>query len=359
MAGKPKPPRVLRWRDDWYLFYTDPFTGRQQRIRCLSRGATNPKARRNLLQEYTQKWNESQHEHWRGGQQFDYGHPLRDALGLYLKDVKRRQELRDQTGNREGLAPKSARRAREVVKAFQQFVPAWITTGRLDAHLVQRWLREVAATRSGGTVNVYRRTLRAGLRWLALRRPKLFPEPEALWPAFKQAHVEPGRAVALTPDELRAFHDSLTEKQQRVFRFLALTGVRLGEMAGCELRGNVLVIQASKTGRQRYLMLTGAPEGEVAPSLVEQIRTHGIPTFYDRKQWKRRGTIRPQQLRRNFTSYAASLGIPAAVCAMWQGHSLAVAEQFYRQQVLHRLDAESLESAIGFGRLHGGLPKAP
>lgn len=57
--------------------------------------------------------------------------------------------------------------------------------------------------------------------------------------------------------------------------------------------------------------------------------------------------ITPQGLRKNFTSYAASLGVPAAVCAMWQGHSAQVAEDFYRQQVLEPAAAPSMQAAMG------------
>lgn len=71
---------------------------------------------------------------------------------------------------------------------------------------------------------------------------------------------------------------------------------------------------------------------------------------FPRKRWERAGKVRPQALRRSFTSYAASLGIPASVCALWQGHRADVAERFYRMQVLERLDASSLESAMGLER---------
>lgn len=50
-------------------------------------------------------------------------------------------------------------------------------------------------------------------------------------------------------------------------------------------------------------------------------------------------------MRRNFTSYAANLGMRA----MWQGHSVQVAEQHYRQQVLERGRAKSIEEAMGLG----------
>ncbi|MBV6514397.1 MAG: hypothetical protein HPKKFMNG_00020 [Planctomycetes bacterium] len=56
-------------------------------------------------------------------------------------------------------------------------------------------------------------------------------------------------------------------------------------------------------------------------------------------------------LRQNFTSYAASLGIPAAVTALWQGHVKVVAERFYRAQVLERHQGNSLEQAMGMSKV--------
>lgn len=61
--------------------------------------------------------------------------------------------------------------------------------------------------------------------------------------------------------------------------------------------------------------------------------------------------IGPQMLRQNFTSYAASLGIPAAVTALWQGHATVVAERFYRAQVPERHQGNSLEQAMGMSKV--------
>jgi hypothetical protein len=57
--------------------------------------------------------------------------------------------------------------------------------------------------------------------------------------------------------------------------------------------------------------------------------------------------IGPQALRQNFTSYAASIGIPAAVAAMWQGHAADVAEKHYRAQVLDRNPGKTIEEVMG------------
>lgn len=58
-------------------------------------------------------------------------------------------------------------------------------------------------------------------------------------------------------------------------------------------------------------------------------------------------SITPQKLRQNFTSYAASVGVPASVAAMWQGHGVEVAERHYRAQLIDRQAGHSFESAMG------------
>lgn len=338
-----KPPRLRLWRGRWHVIFTDPLTKRERRVSC---GERTKDERRDLLNFYKRQVSEHEAEAMRLGGMFNYTRKLAGALGEYLEDVDAREAVRHSTGSREGLSHNSARQIRQVVADFLRWLPPHTTTGRLDGPTLQRYFRDVAELRSSARANVYRRTLRAGLVWLSHQRPRLFPDFDALRPAFKQSRVEPRQAVAFTPDQLREFMERLPEAQRLVFRFLALTGCRLGEMEDAELEGNRLRFRAGKTGRERLLPLAGAPEGSVAPKLLKELRK-GMPEPWSRKAWEAAGEIRPQMLRRNFTSYAASLGVPATVCALWQGHSIQVAERYYAQQVLERGKARSLEAAMG------------
>ena len=311
-----KPPRLRYWRERWHVVFTDPLTKRERRISCGDRNATECRA---MLREYADEQADLRAESRRLGGRFDYSRPLTSALADYLRDVGEREKLRHQTGSREGLSYNSARQTRQIVADFTEWLAAnhtSLTTGALDAPTLQRYFRHVAGSRSSARANVYRRTLRAALVWLSRVRPRLFPDFEDLRPAFKQAWVEPAGAIAYTPDELNSFRKRLPPGQRRVFDFLALTGCRLGELDNATLEGNRLRIMAAKTGRERLLALTGAPECEVAPKLLKDLKRNGLPGPWERKAWERAGDARPQKLRRNYTSYTASLGVPATDCAL-------------------------------------------
>ena len=107
----------------------------------------------------------------------------------------------------------------------------------------------------------------------------------------------------------------------------------------------------------QFVPLAGAPEGELGPGFMELLkrwkqeagdREFVLPSgrlsepVYPQGPWKQANMlakvrrIGPQILRRAFTSYCASLGLPPAVVAMWQAHGGAVAEKWYRQQVKAR-----------------------
>ena len=121
-----------------------------------------------------------------------------------------------------------------------------------------------------------------------------------------------------------------------------------------------------KTGKSRLFPLVGAPEGSVAPGLLALLKKWrklekkaelvvGPTQTFPRKAWdavaqaSRNRSMTRQALRQNFCAYAASLGVPAAVTAMWQGHSAAIAEQWYRTQVMGRIKADTIEEAMGLG----------
>lgn len=266
--------------------------------------------------------------------------------------------------------------------------------------------------RSPATVNAYIRTVKTCLTWVSTRRPPRFPDLANLANALKPLREDATTPTAYTPAELRAFLEKALEREQpnkvvevertksatgkaetfqmhtvknavtpvsRLFLLLALTGCRVGEALGLKWsdvdlsRGRV-TIRAQKTGRTRWVPLIGAPEGDIAPKLFELLKQWhaedkareyvlphtglAVPVFPN-GAWKgvndaaKGPRITPQRLRQNFTSYAASVGIPAAVSALWQGHGVEVAEKHYRAQVLDRGNGASLEAAMGLNGFGG------
>ncbi len=258
--------------------------------------------------------------------------------------------------------------------------------------------------RKAATINQYIRNVRAALRWLKSLRPPRFPDFESLTDAFKPLRGDEEQPRSFSPSELQAFlraclmredpqrvvnvirlkdgkRESFTQTApsgcttptSRLFLLLALTGARLGEAlalkwSDVDLERGRLTIHAEKTGRTRILPLVNAPEGEVSKGLLgllrqwkleagkrEHVLPHeGLPApAYPKWGWKlalKEAEVKglgPQALRQNFTSYAASIGIPATVAALWQGHAADVAEKHYRAQVLDRNPGSSMEEAMG------------
>ncbi|MCB9894506.1 MAG: tyrosine-type recombinase/integrase [Planctomycetes bacterium] len=261
--------------------------------------------------------------------------------------------------------------------------------------------------RSAATQNLYRRNLKACLSYLDDVRPPLFPDFKPLKKALKPQRVELDQPRAFSPEVLRKFLKAAVEWEapdvklkvkrrkgrgkgkleefgqapskrpatpiSRLFPLLALTGCRLGEALALkwedvDLERGRLTIHAQKTGRTRILPLVGAPEGDVAPRLLKSLKAWrkeapnavyvlphngtGEPIF-SKSAWQmvnaraKLDRIGPQMLRQNFTSYAASMGIPSTVAALWQGHSAGVAERHYRAQVLERRQGKTIEDAMG------------
>ncbi len=265
------------------------------------------------------------------------------------------------------------------------------------------------ALRSANTVNQYIRNLKTCIRWISHLKPRRIVDRDELMDALKaQRGKRKAVAVAYSPDELLSFlstaidHEMAdytatvvrskggkTEQFQqtapstsatpvsRLFLLIALTGCRRGEALSLrwddvDLERGRIVIHAEKTGMERWIPLKSAAEGSVAPRFCALLRiwwaedpdrefvlphTGLEQPNYPKKAWEsvlreldftESTKIGPQKLRQNFTSYAASLGIPPAVAAMWQGHSADVAQKHYRAQVLERNpNATSFEDAMG------------
>jgi integrase len=263
--------------------------------------------------------------------------------------------------------------------------------------------------RSAATLNFHTVALRTAVNWVSDLRPPRFPDIDNLRRALRPQPVRNTKQLALTPEVLKVFlaealsHDDPErvlniERERhgrvevyrqkkavmsatpvsRLFVLLALTGARVTEVlhlkwADIDLPRGRLRIYAQKTGYFRILPLVNAPEGEISPTLLQLLREWKLQAgereyvlpydpaateapVFPKSAWERVNRnaklprIGPQMLRRTFTSYCASLGVPAAVAALWQGHGANVAEVSYRQQLLERGEG-SIEEAMGLAPL--------
>lgn len=374
MAGVRKPIRIKRWRDSWYVVFFDDAKGKEVRRACTAYGAYNQAERAHLLKVLREQERQLSAERIRHGTGIAYDTPLVRAIDDFLADVDQRAAVRRaRPESREGISAASAHVYHVELSDFRRWLEVHhddLTTGQLDGRTLQAYLAHLALTpasngraRSGVTLNKYRRHLKACLSWLSQQRPRLFPELDILKRALKPTSTNTVKGVAYTPTQLAAFRQALPPDTRRLFDLVACTGMRRGEALALtwdqvDLGRGRIFVTASKTGMSRIIPLTGAPEGEVAPKLLRSLRKWktsptvlALPDF-PREVWdaavKRSGVkIACQGLRKNFVSYCASMGVPALVCAMWTGHSAAVAEQFYRLQTLERRNAKSVQAAMG------------
>lgn len=364
MPQAAKPPRLLIWRGQWYLFLTDRLTGKRRRVSCASAGALDETSRADLLRRARLRDKAELGQALQLDSPLAYETPLRKALAMFMRDVRQRKRVRQANPQtRDGLSKAAAYNLRLCVGTFGRWLKSRrpMTCGQLDGPTLSAYLSWLSTRRKirAGTANLYRDKLKACLRWLDSCRPRLFPDAAIFRRPLAALPVEAREGVAYTPKQLRAFARKCKPKLRRLFLLIALTGCRRKEAvrllwADVDTSRGRITFKSTKTGRARLVPLTKAPEGEIAPKLARAMknwprkseRVCGYKIF-PIKRWNKAGKLRPQALRRNFTSYAASLGIPASICAMWQGHSAEVAERHYRQMVLERKAARSIEAAMG------------
>ena len=418
MARPASGARIVRWRGDFYLFYRDHAGGKYKRVACTVLKAFNDAQRQELVKQYKTRELTAQAEVLNRGGLLAYDSRLMEEIAEYKTNVDERARAReDNPDSRAGLSLASERAITDGLTHFENWLKQanldGITTGRLDRPTLDRYFDHLARRpgrrgktrikRSASTLNHHRRILKACLNWIASRRPLRFPDFEAVKPALRPVHGNRRQPVAFSPAQLKEFFDEAIALEDpsrksavkrirkgkeerfeqrphlraltppsRLFILLALTGCRLGEALGMkwddvDLERGRITINAPKTGRTRWLPLTGAPEGEIAPTLLEMLkewkkekpkRDHVLPhgdieaPIFPKGSWAAvvdatGHAISPQKLRQNFTSYAASLGIPSSIAALWQGHAADVAERHYRAQVPDRVKAKSFEDAMG------------
>lgn len=430
MAGKPAPARVKKWRGTHYLFYFDYATGKSMRRTCESLKAFNVEQRRALQRRYRAKELNDAAEVLLNGGRVSGDAVLLDDIADYLKDCARRVETRQENPEvRAGLSEKSLVSIKGTIGHFKQWLQdnryTKLKTKDLNAAIltlyVDRVIREETRLgnkrkkRSAATVNYYLRHIKGCLNWIQRQTPRRFQDFPTIVAPLKPVTGNKKPPTAFAPAELKKFLDAALEYEDeertvhvkrrrsgrkrrayeqpapskaatpvsRLFLLLALTGCRLGEALALkwedvDLDRGRITIRAQKTGVTRWIPLTSAAEGEIAPKFIDLL-TQWLEEFEEASEendlpkpvyvlphtdleapvfpkgpWqvinRQSGLSRigPQMLRQNFTSYAASLGIPSAVAAMWQGHSADVAEKHYRAQVLDRTrGAANFEDAMG------------
>lgn len=426
MPREKQAARVMRWRGDWYLFFTDHSTGKQHRRRCQSLGATNAEQRSELVRQYRARERQQRAETVLRGGAISGNTLLRDEVEDYLRRCRERAKTREANPDvRAGLSAAALDLIEDKIGHFLAWLKesrqADLATKDLTASILEQYtdklIRETAPyakgptkKRSAATVNIYKRNLKACLRWIDSRRPRRFADftpllrplaptggkskpptafaPDELGAFLAEAlkREDPDRVVLVTPRDgsrkKEAYEQRMASAAQtpvsRLFLLLALTGCRLGEALrmkweDVDLKRGLIRIESTKTGYPRTVPMLNAPEGEIAPKFVSLMNRwweededrrfvlpHGelaLPTFpkgawYKTDEASNGLLLGPQKLRQNFTSYAASLGIPPAVAALWQGHSADVAQRHYRAQVLERNpDAESFEDAMGLSEV--------
>ncbi len=415
MPAERKPARLKQWRGKWYIFWTD-FTKSPPQEKRTSCGKRGKEARKQMLKDLSkdEKRENVAAEHRGGGAAYET--PLTKAMDRYIKQCDRRVTARQENPNAraEGMAETTRLKAAQTIERFKDWLTqsgrANLTTGALTGQDIAEYrLHYAAGDRTEATIAGEVRYLRVALRWLDSLTPPLFRDfGKTIAPKLKPGKGRGLKGVAFTPNELRDFLLTALERESpefqnnvkrlkrgrvenfkqapsatsatpvsRLFILAALTGARLGEVlnlkwSDVDLDRGRITIHAPKTGDTRILPLTGAPEGDVAPLLVDLLRhwhmqkgereyvlPHGdldAPVF-PKSAWlltKRACKSRitgPQKLRKNFTSYAASLNIPSSVAAIWQGHGPDVASEYYRLQVLDRQQASDFAGAMGLDKI--------
>lgn len=396
MARFRKPARVVLWspRKDGprkhYVFYTDYTVSppKQKRVLCESMGAVTPEQRAGLVKTLRLQEKQSYVAAHLRKVEYHYDRTLYDAMSEYLTDVEFRVESRRQNPHaRIGLAESSGERITVTLDSFMGWLNAHhrkLKCGDVDARLIRRFIEHYATEptylgereimRSAETVNVCIRNLKTAFRWIDALRPKHFPDFDSLLPAFKALRGDVKRPRSFTPKELQKFAREAAKRSSdllRIFLLLAVTGCRSGEAFALEwkdvdLQQGLLKIHGAKTGRTRWLKLKGDPSGDISPGLAQALTTWREDSLrhvlnirsMPRDSWRACADaagvkLRPKDLRSNFTSYAAAIGVPPSVCAMWQGHTAQVAEEHYRAQVLARLPGASIEEAMGLKKYFG------
>jgi integrase len=263
--------------------------------------------------------------------------------------------------------------------------------------------------RSAATINKHKTNVRAMINELADIRPPMFPDLAIFNKALKKGRVDKKPPSVFSPEKLCAFLNLVIYREDperlvevnrvrkgkaeagyqqsatsnastplsTLFLLVTLTGCRLGEALALtwdkvDLKRGRITYYATKTRQTRIIPLVKAPEGDVAPRFLDLLRKwreedperefvlphrRSKAPQSPKKAWEAINgqlegeRIKPQALRQSFCAYASSIGIPATVAALWQGHSSNVAERWYRSQVLDRDQAASIEEAMGLGKL--------
>lgn len=422
-------PRLKRWRGQPYIFWTDYSASPPQlrRTSCHAHKAYTREEQAALLNSFVVREKLHAAEAVKLGAAFDYDHSVLSAIDEYRRVVQERQRTKLQNPSAlEGLSQASVKSILFTLGSLEEWLRqsgrSGLTTGKLDGTTLGQfftWLARgstrhgnKAVVRSAATLNKHKRNIKACLKFLNNRRPKLFPDFEILRDALRAQTQDLGPPASFSAAELTRFLSVALEYERgpmvysvkrrkqgstrverfqqvrssfsatpvsRVFLLLALTGWRKEEVI--QLRwehvrfdtGQIHIWDPKRRGMKHKLVpLAGAMEGDIAPTLLRLLKTwkaeagddpwvlphRGLPApLFPGYAWKqvnaRTGLQRigAQSLRQNFCSYAAALGVPPSIAALWQGHSASVAERYYRSQVQGAMRGRSMEEAMGLKTL--------
>jgi len=417
--------RLKLWRGRAYIFWTDYSCSppKLRRTSCKSRGAQGRENLAKLVDEFTVREKLHEAEAIKLDAAFAYDYLFSKAVSEYMVHIAERRETKESNPDSlDGLSNASVASISytmgQLVNWLKECDNEELTTGKLDgatlgkffAWLATRMTRHGnrAVRRSAATLNKHKRNVKACLRYLNSRRPKLFPDFDIFQSALRSQPQDLGPPTSFSARELSTFLNEAiayergprvfeVERQKpgteivekfrqrrssfsttpvsRVFLLLALTGWRKEEVLNMRWEhvhletGQIHLWDAKRRRRKHKLIpLKGALEGDVAPTLLKLLKVwrkeagndpwvlpHGgapEPVFPDHawneingKAGQRR--IGPQTLRQNFCAYAAAFGVPPAVAALWQGHSTSVAESYYRSQVFGAKRGNSMEELMG------------
>jgi hypothetical protein len=248
-------PRLKRWRGQPYIYWTDYSCNppKLRRTSCHARDAHDRDEQSTLLNEFLVREKLHSAEAVKLGAAFDYEHPLLAAIKEYRSHVQERQKTKQQNPNAlEGLSISSVASIEFTLDSMVDWLELSgknsLTTGRLDGSTLGQFFTWLArgrtkhgnksVVRSAATLNKHKRNVKACLKFLNNRRPKLFPDFEILRDALKAQAQDLGPPASFSAAELSNFLSEAIEYEKGPLEFS---------------------IERRKKGRKKYRALPSGP----------------------------------------------------------------------------------------------------
>lgn len=339
---------------------------------------------------------------------------LADLVDKYRGEMEAAGKLREEQGGRAGRSVKTVETVSLALDRFDMFLRRnrlkHLTTGDLEAKHLRQFRDGLVRSRKAGSrdalspesVNRYLRAVKRMLnRFLddEGRQPYFRSPARSLTAALKSVDVERRLPTRMSTEGLRTFLATAIKRDEtdkavvtrkkkggKVEEFeqgvnktpitpwvvlLMLTGCRRGEAEvlrwdEVDMEAGAIVFNASKTGRQRRMLLD-SPRCMVSPLLLRLLKRwrvespdaewvlpangrDGRPAF-PRRAWRdvaaeSQVSMTPKDLRSTWVSYMVSLGRPTTIVAVMAGHSPTVLERNYLSFAHAHLEGETVEDAM-------------